>query len=258
MQRLYLRGVHCIFGRLWLFLLGFYNIKTSVFTLKKGVRRAVVTRPMLSGDIILANHISYIDLIYLWTFYSPVFTINTGTGVFIKTSFWKALRWDLGWTVDVSTEGKAMTLLELAEWSKKNNGGPVVAFPEGTTSNGRGLLKFTSIFPKDLAKLPFSLHVLGFRYAYSRFSPSFTASSPVAHIFQLLSQFQNELEVKQLSSLDLDETLDSTADKATLEERIRLALGQMLRIRLTGLGLQDKQEFLEYYKQKENKKYKKN
>jgi hypothetical protein len=238
--------------------MGFHHIKTNIFTLKKGVRRAVLARPMLSGDIILANHISYIDLIYLWTFYSPVFTVNTGTGVFLKTSFWKALGWDLGQTLNLSSVGKGMALLELADWAKKNNAGPIVIFPEGTTSNGRGLLKFTSIFPKDLAKLPFSLHVLGFRYTYTNFAPCFTSSSSLSHIFQLCAQFQNDLEVKQLSSLDVDEVLDSTEDKATMEERIRLALGQMLRLRLTNLGLQDKQEFLEYYQQKESKKYKKN
>ena len=237
--------------------MGFHHIKTSIFTLKKGVRRAVVARPMLSGDIILANHISYVDLIYLWTFYSPVFTVNTGTGVFLKTSFWKALGWDLGQTLDLSSIGKGMALLELAEWAKKNNAGPIVIFPEGTTSNGRGLLKFTSIFPEDLAKLPFSLHVLGLRYSYTNFAPCFTASAPLSHIFQLCSQFQNHLDVKQLSSLDLDEVIESAEDKAALEERIRLALGQMLRLRLTSLGLQDKKEFLEYYQQKVSKKNKK-
>ncbi|XP_020250148.1 lysophospholipid acyltransferase LPEAT1 [Asparagus officinalis] len=70
----------------------------------------------------------------------------------------------------------------------------VLLFPEGTTTNGDYLLPFrTGAF---LAKRPVLPVIL--RYPYRRFSPAWDSISGVRHVFLLLCQFVNYIEVTRL------------------------------------------------------------
>ncbi|URE31340.1 Acyltransferase [Musa troglodytarum] len=67
----------------------------------------------------------------------------------------------------------------------------MLLFPEGTTTNGDYLLPFKS--GAFLAKVPVLPVIL--RYPYCRFSPAWDSISGVRHVFLLLCQFVNHIEV---------------------------------------------------------------
>ncbi|KAJ2031908.1 Vacuolar protein sorting protein vps66, partial [Coemansia sp. S2] len=77
-RRGWTRCTQSALARLALFIIGFYYIDAKTVSLQKG-RRANAKDSgkknggVKSGDIIVANHASYIDILYLVAKYSPVF-----------------------------------------------------------------------------------------------------------------------------------------------------------------------------------------
>ncbi|KAJ1548243.1 hypothetical protein HK096_007409 [Nowakowskiella sp. JEL0078] len=214
---------------------------------------------ILPGEILVANHISYIDIFYLAAKFAPTFVEIGDNGTVSPISTWKAIA-DVGLTPKKDLKNlNGLSLEELASKLKTSGGGPIVVFPEGTTSNGRGLLKFLPVLNSlDLSK--FRIQLIGLKYEFEEFSPSFTVGSKLFHMFGLLSQFGNFLEVKQLPVDEVRETpnnqkiaeLSNGEDLVT--NKIGTLLSQMLRIRRLGLGRDDKSDFLEYYSENTSRK----
>ncbi|GIL61497.1 hypothetical protein Vafri_15928 [Volvox africanus] len=70
----------------------------------------------------------------------------------------------------------------------------VVMAPEGTTSNGRGLLNFrTGAFVLGRTVLP-----ICFRYRWRGLNPAWTIGDERWHFLRLMSQFRNDLEIEIL------------------------------------------------------------
>ena len=137
----------------------------------KGISQ-ISDRSPKKGDLILANHTSYIDILFLQAFYNPVYLLpifsslpstpstppkfgrSTGTGSaniggtlpqppligYLKLSFWEMLNrvGQLPPTEPVLPLNAYKTLKE----ARRKEGRPVVLFPEGTTGNGRAVLRF--------------------------------------------------------------------------------------------------------------------
>ena len=69
---------------------------------------------------------------------------------------------------------------------------PLALFPEGTTSNGLGLLKF-----HKGAFLPGApVLMVGFKYPFQRFCCAYESILTLMHVLRLLSQFKNNLQVE--------------------------------------------------------------
>ncbi|KAJ3046311.1 hypothetical protein HDV00_000125 [Rhizophlyctis rosea] len=227
-------------------------VARSAVTLRKGVRkqpapRAAGTVP--SGDIIVSNHVSYVEILYLAYKYQPTFTHVTADGLVRPVSLWEALK-SLGDVGQLAATKDFVPVANLAKEARSKGWGPVVVFPEGTTSNGRGLLKFLPVFDTwTLEKSAPKIHLVGFRYDYDEFAPSVTVGNTLSHLFWMLAQFGNHLEVKYLPSDEV--TLVSGEESYT--SQLGALLGQVLRVRRTGLGAYDKVDFLEYYRARESK-----
>ncbi|KAJ1923455.1 Vacuolar protein sorting protein vps66 [Tieghemiomyces parasiticus] len=154
--------------RLVLLLLGFHFIHHEIVSLKKGrrdanttasgKRTAPVTSPQ-AGDLLLANHASYIDIFYLYAHYDPVFVQMDATVTdprrFRRISVGQALQTcgecPMGFARGQKQgtkedEGTLQTLPMLTRNARAHREGPVVVFLEGTTSNGRALLKPLEVF----------------------------------------------------------------------------------------------------------------
>ncbi|KAJ3298082.1 hypothetical protein HK104_011195 [Borealophlyctis nickersoniae] len=178
-----------------------------------------------------------------------------------------------------------MSLSKCAEEAKQKGWGPLVVFPEGTTSNGRGLLKFLPVFNGfDAAKSDCRVHVVGLkyveaskdpwhkelvryanighRYPYEEYSPSLTVGSKLSHVFWMLAQFANYLEVRYLPSEEVvmspsgvqSSPSGGRSEEDPVSSQISGVLGQVLRLRKTGMNAEDKCDFLDYYYAQESKK----
>ncbi|KAF8937875.1 hypothetical protein BGZ58_002024 [Dissophora ornata] len=244
LHKLYHRFISAILVRLILGLLGFFWIKHEVVTLKRG--------------------------------YDPVFTqIYPSTLTVRKISFWEALRLSGSYPEMSPPEGvETMPLLEFVKAMHKTGAGPVVIFPEGTTTNNRAILKFVPIF-KDcsLPETSINISILALKYDYHKFAPTFTVrldnSYFFGHLFRTCAQFYNTLTVKSLtreespsnahfSALDGLSSTPSGAAMGAVEPVeddplggvIINLMGRLTRFRKLGLNVQDKADFLEYYIQR--------
>ncbi|KAI9490637.1 hypothetical protein BDB00DRAFT_875101 [Zychaea mexicana] len=276
LHRIWSRIWSTLFLRLILFASGFFYIKTETISLRRGSSRrntsnnANQTGSVKSGDIIVANWTSYIDVIYLAYAYGPVFTQVYPQGQVRRISFWKALRLCTKMPASMQEEtGPVCSVRDLAQQAKANGWGPVVVFPEGTTSNGRALLKFAPVFKTfQPSERDGRFHVLSFRYEYRNLPPTYTVGNQFWHFCKLCSQFYNTLSVKRLASDDVPcnpamTSSQEAADLASLAGKeiaddlvggqLTVCLGNMSRLRKTNLSMNDKRDFLEYYHSRDKK-----
>ncbi|KAJ3218288.1 hypothetical protein HK099_005117 [Clydaea vesicula] len=140
-----------------------------------------------------------------------------------------------------------LTLKDYLKKNKRNFDSPLCIFPEGTTSNGRGLLRFLPVFekfsPLELKNL--TLNFICLKYPHENFSCTFTVNSKLTHLYNTCCQFQNFLKVKQLPHAQ------QYFQETTGEEVVK-NYGTFSKLRQTNLNFEDKIKFLEYFNLRES------
>ncbi|KAJ2821941.1 Vacuolar protein sorting protein vps66, partial [Coemansia sp. 'formosensis'] len=266
-KRVWTRCTQAIWARLALFIIGFYHIDAKTVSLQKGrrtnTRNAKKTGAVLSGDIIIANHASYIDILYLVAKYSPVFIEVDNASTYARPiSLWAALTSPARQTPALLPAKEARPLRDITEYARLNYLGPVIVFPENATSNGRALLQFLPMF-EDAANLDekSSIHILTFKYPFHSFSPAYSVGSQLGHLFDMCCQVYSLLVVRKLEQ---DETpqikesamfCDAGSEPVDLDEAVKEKLLQLSRLRMTKLTAMDKRDFLAFYYKRTKKGY---
>lgn len=123
-----------IFGRILLGLLGFFYINTTNLT--------PISNPppiKISRTLVISNHISWIDIIYVATFISQQIIICDDEGFVQVVTPLCAIYYSLsGKYPKMRTSfNKLLNMTDVRT---------LVMFPESTTSNGQGLLKLCPVF----------------------------------------------------------------------------------------------------------------
>jgi hypothetical protein len=171
-------------------------------------------------------------------------------------STWQAVLNSFGVPELGSTD--SMSLQSAVEKSKAL-GLPLIVFPEGVTTNGRGLCKFLPVFRHFPVKNKV-IRVLVFRYEHENFSPATPVLGHWIHFYHLCSQFFNRLEVKSVypeevgSALNTSSEAWSTSDDPT-GDILASVICQVSRLKRMGLSAKDKQDFMHFYTEKERKSY---
>ncbi|KAI8897174.1 hypothetical protein BC833DRAFT_594826 [Globomyces pollinis-pini] len=244
--------LYLIFGRCILFLCGFYYIETSEVSVKKlkanSKSKPVNAQPL--RQLIVSNHSSYLDILYYAYSYAPIFLGVTVDGKVARLSTWDAFT-DAG---NVLTHlDDSMTLSDYLKADTSNI--PIVLFPEGTTSNGRGILKFIPVFKDfNMKDSKVQITVMGIKYVWDQFCPTFTTGNKLTHFFNVLIQFKNTMEVRTLKQSDLLSTIENV-DSNSLDSELATLLGQTLRLRQVSKSAKDKIEFLKYFNDREVNSY---
>ncbi|KAJ1555328.1 hypothetical protein HK405_002580 [Cladochytrium tenue] len=284
LRRAWRRVISLVFGRVTLFLLGFYWIKHTDVSLKRGLRNQEDTRRnkerrvIRDGDVIVANHSSYVDVIYLQTMFSPVFVHVSEHGKVRRVGFAEALM-NVGEYPDLADGTGAQTLAELVREVRARGLGPIAVFPEATTTNGRGLARFTPVLDSlsalssgaaargrtagaaaaaaAEAGLP-QVHVLSLRYEWGEYCPAYTVGGKLSHVIGLAAQWVNYLEVRVLAPDEARAAVEAAATSTAggLTAAVAGLVGQVTRLRMTGLSVRDKREFFDYYAEREGGKAK--
>ncbi|KAJ2747322.1 Vacuolar protein sorting protein vps66 [Coemansia sp. BCRC 34301] len=260
-KRGYTRCTQAILARLALLAMGFYAIDTKTVSLQRGRRAATAAKKeekssmAKSGDIIIANHASYIDILYLVAKYTPVFIEIDNASTYARPiSLWTALVSPARQTPALLPAKEARPLRDITEEARLKHLGPVIVFPENATSNGRALLQLLPMF-EDAANLDekSAIHVLAFKYPFQSFSPAYSVGSQFAHLFGVCCQMYNSLVIRVL---ELEETprikdsamfCDSGTEPVDLDEVVKEKLLQLSRLRMTKLSAMDKRDFLAFY-----------
>ncbi|KAJ2705805.1 Lysophosphatidic acid:oleoyl-CoA acyltransferase 1 [Coemansia spiralis] len=259
LQRGWSRYTRSVLARLALLVLGFYAIDAKTVGLQRGRRLATDKAPRTdraeSGDIIIANHASYIDVLYLVAKYNPVFLELDNASVRARPiSMWAALRAPARRTPALLPAKDARPLKEITEEARLKQLGPVVVFPENATSNGRALLRFLPVFEETENQDDKSvLHIVALKYPFQAFSPAFSVGSQLVHLFRLACQPYNSLVVRTLEPGEAPRIADSAmycdegADPVDLDDAIRDKMLQLSRLRMTKLSAMDKRDFVSFY-----------
>jgi len=221
-------------ARAILFITGFFYI--NIENNAKGK-----TRSTRSGgfNLIIANHSSYIDYIYFQYRYNPVF-LKVGldgqvtphsmfSGIFGVTEIIKAGEVSLEDYID-----------------SYNSIRPVVLFPEGTTTNGRGILEWSIDLSSELGEsLPSNIDVdmIGVRYMWKNFCVCFTTGTVLSHFWGLLLQMYNVIQIKQTLSISMPCA------------QLPVALATAVRLRRVAKNAEAKTEFLKYFNERESKDF---
>ncbi|KAJ3385279.1 hypothetical protein HDU84_002383 [Entophlyctis sp. JEL0112] len=235
-------------GRSVLFILGFFYIRCDQHWIKKGLREREQLKRMTSssigsGDIIVANHSSYIDVLYLFAMYAPTFTMicpstNAIRPVSLMTALFRTGEYPSPFDSSISSP----RLDEICDSARARLSGPVVVFPEATTTNNRGLLQWANVFGSvDASK--YKIHVVGLRYLFRDFSPTYTIGGKANHMIGLAAQFANRLDVR--ICLYSPQNFEADGD---LVDRLKDILTQTTRLKFTSFSVRDKQEFFDYWK----------
>lgn len=127
------------------------------------------------GDLVMANHVSYIEVLYLAMRFSPTFATvvwddqQQQRPKVVPQTFVQFL---LSTMLQVSAPvEKAQDLKDLLLCAKQQRTGPVVLFPEGTTSNGSALLAFQDgLFAPDFGTFikdhGIKVHLFAFKLSF--------------------------------------------------------------------------------------------
>ncbi|CAO0803702.1 unnamed protein product [Mucor circinelloides] len=264
LKRVWTRLFSAIFLRLVLFLSGFFHIKTETVSIRKsrGSNGAKESSTVKHGHVIVANWTSYIDIVYLASRFNPVFTqIFMDTNKVKIISLWEAIRLvgKMPESKPSSSEDTLYAVQELSQKASKGKWGPVVVFAEGTTTNGRALLKFAPVFEDYRAdQKDGHFHIMAFKYEYGNMPPTFTVGNQFYHFFKLCSQFHNTLVVKSLAQGEAPCSSSSTTDATTITttndavgDLLLSSLGNVSKLRKTNLSMSDKRDFIVYYESRQ-------
>ncbi|GLE04323.1 hypothetical protein PINS_up013238 [Pythium insidiosum] len=228
-----------------------------------------------AGDVVVCNHTSFVEVLYLARRFSPVFLFVTeegaSKGLVHVCGLIEALVRALSLPVahDRATPRKLVDVIARAS-------GPVVIFPEGARSNGKSVLRFLPILEHlpltqgtGARKVATRVHVVAFRYEYKNFSPSHSAGGAWKHVLWTFFYAYHSLRVTHLNAKDLDlQALTPTTSSsssfraaksatasdnkhATLSgaqvERLRGLLAAMLRSKPVDLTVKDFVSFNRYW-----------
>ncbi|KAJ1964321.1 Vacuolar protein sorting protein vps66 [Dipsacomyces acuminosporus] len=258
-RRVWMRCTRSVWARLALFVMGFYCLDTKTVSLQKGRKKAKGAKDreagVRSGDVIVANHVSYIDILYLVAKYDPVFVEIDNASTYVKQiSMWTALKSPARQTPALLQAKEARTLKSITEEARVKHLGPVVVFPENATTNGRALLQLLPIF-EEVENLDekSAIHVMAFKYPFQSFSPAYSVGSQLAHLFGVCCQVYNSISVRALEQDEAPQIKDSAmfcdenSEPVDLDEDAKEKLLQLSRLRMTKLTAMDKRDFLAFY-----------
>ncbi|KAI5481528.1 hypothetical protein MNV49_004285 [Pseudohyphozyma bogoriensis] len=257
------RAFTSVASRLVLVLLGFFWIPVESASLKRTARSSAVAASSPSkGDIIIANSSSFVDVLYLAFRYNPTFLLpvsSTGSKTssassakitsYRRVSLFSAILAS-GTLPERSERGESL------EEASKAARGPVVLFPECTTSNNRALLKFGAVLETHNSKpSTFKTFIISFKYDLpTPLLPSAVhpyPTSPFTSMFKMTtSPLARTLVVRKLHPAECPK-LSSSPRNVEMEQVGEALAGTGRWKKTTGMDWEAKAQFLEFRKSRQ-------
>ncbi|KAJ1262500.1 hypothetical protein BS78_09G112800 [Paspalum vaginatum] len=229
-------------ARAMLFVFGFYWIREYDCRFPRAEDEHVdESKEMERPGAIVSNHVSYVDILYHMSASFPSFVAKRSVA---RLPLVGLISKCLG-CIFVQRESKTSdfkgvsgAVTERIQRAHQHINAPMMLlFPEGTTTSGDYLLPFkTGAF---LAKAPVRPVIL--KYPYRRFNPAWESMSGARHVFLLLCQFVNYLEVIHLPVYYPSE--EEKEDPKLYANNVRKLMAVEGNLILSDLGLADKRVY---------------
>ncbi|CAL4963955.1 unnamed protein product [Urochloa decumbens] len=231
----------CTLSRAMLFVFGFYWIRETDRRIPNA-EDVDQDQPEELGrpGAIVSNHVSYVDILYHMSASFPSFVAKSVSRLPLVGLISKCLGCIFVQRESKSSGSKGVSgavTERVLEVCKDKNTPLMLLFPEGTTTNGDYLLPFkTGAF---LASAPVQPVIL--RYPYRRFSPAWDSMDGARHVFLLLCQFVNYMEVVRLPVYYPSE--QEKKDPKLYANNVRKLIAMEGNLILSNLGLADKRVY---------------
>ncbi|ESK97655.1 vacuolar protein sorting protein vps66 [Moniliophthora roreri MCA 2997] len=298
------RIVTALLCRVVLFLAGFVWIPVEIISRKRGRGNTVSQQwTPAAGDIIVSNWTSWVELLWLAFRFNPIFVMpipessvpnapstpstpithtpgrRMGTGSANIASNARTVAPQIPivgfYPVSLLTAIRNTALVppfpslknhrpQSLDDIRKNADRPLVVFPECTTSNGRGLLRFADVFKRSAPVTGHNIFLMSVRYdppttfslTASHSIPP-TALNPLHHLFSLtFSITPSPISIRLLSPSEspssplfmASEVIPGAQDSLT--EACSVLIAQTGKLKRMSLGWEDKSKFLDFYRGK--------
>ncbi|KAF4574875.1 hypothetical protein EYR40_005387 [Pleurotus pulmonarius] len=291
-----------LLARSALFIMGLTWIPVERVSRKRGRGKPVANAwSPKAGDVIVSNWVSWIELLWLAFRFNPIFVLpvfdsinvttptpgrdgivshtpgrRTGTGSANITSTRQAsplgtfrgfritsLLEMIFLTGRVPPYGATTTSCLKFDDIQKQADRPIVVLPEATTSNGRGLLRFSNIFPNEqVPTKKFGVFIMCVRYdPPTDFTPTLSrpissSFNPLGHLFALTTSFAPlSISIRLLEPADsissqlfmVSEVVPDASKEDVFVSSCAALIAQLGKMKRTGLGWEDKASFFEFY-----------
>jgi 1-acylglycerol-3-phosphate O-acyltransferase len=225
------------------------------------------------GSIIAASLTSPLDALYLAVIFDPIFTASyPSTRLVQPISLLTAIVRAFAYPEESPSDNSQ--LVDIPTLISRNPGRYIVVFPECTTTNGRGILKFspsllgaspkTKIYPTSLRYTPADVttpvpgsylrflwnllskptHSLRVRIAQNTSTHPSSEKSYIASSLESL----HEDTASGSDSILSDDDKTMTAEERRLLDKIGETLARLGRNKRVGLGVKEKQGFIQAWK----------
>mmetsp|Transcript_64106 Transcript_64106/g.180453 ORF Transcript_64106/g.180453 Transcript_64106/m.180453 type:complete len:343 (+) Transcript_64106:49-1077(+) len=140
------------------------------------------------GVLVLANQQGLTDVLYLGLRLCPTFVFPAKDGVPVRFSLLGALRRSSTRNANTPAPQPAK-LNDIARWAKSGWRGPVVVFPEGTRTNGSGILTWNPQTFDGLGSYPPETALVSLEYSKTgAYTPHHTVGPASWHVLKLCYQ----------------------------------------------------------------------
>ncbi|KAJ3439986.1 oleoyl-coa acyltransferase [Anaeramoeba flamelloides] len=206
------------------------------------------------GDLIISNHISILEIFFLTAQHAPVFTgICKKAGNVVPITAGKAVIDTLLNNHYLNNQTDCVPFSDLIGKTQKQFLGPIVVFPEGTTSNGKSLLQFTPVFEnwtkyaeKDSESssqiIPICFKCNRNFFTNKRFVPIFTLGNSFRFLYNLCSQPINKIKIIRMhpQSIPFEPLKEDSLEKNQWAEELRAEMCNVFKLKSSKIGANDK------------------
>ncbi|OHT07348.1 hypothetical protein TRFO_24536 [Tritrichomonas foetus] len=207
------------------------------------------TKPK-SGDIIISNCASYLNLFWLQQQFSPIFVIpclESDSEVYVFSVYGLLMRI---LTVQPLRRHQKVPLSIVIQQSKQIKC-PIVIFPEAAVTNGEYLINFRD-FGKDVDVNDLNFHIYGFLHFGSSFSPNFTFGNSISHLFRMIGRPFSGMKIKMALPQDIPRTESNSIDSAWIA-KCRSIMATIMGVKMVDV---DGAEFEKYANRRMSKRKK--
>lgn len=189
------------------------------------------------NSVLLSNHTSPIDVLYLTALFDPVFSAAyPSTELVQPISTLSALL--SPFRTPVLSPAKDTKLYTVAELQALYPGRILAIFPECTTSNGRGVLRLSPVVDSLPSQTP--IFPLSVRYNPADITvPIPGKSSALRFLFNLLGRWTHGIRVRIGEKIILEEGEHGR----NVEEEVGEGMARLGRVRRLDLGVREKRSF---------------
>lgn len=193
--------------------------------------------------MIVSNQVSFLEFIFLEMAYGPVFTaIATRNGKYglRKIGMFELPFYAIGikFPREELNEANFFTDITALRNSLYVKNRPIVVFPEGTKTNGRGILHIEDDIIKMIASCKEKVHTLRFDYDFQYASPyNSTDVKGFKTVLKMLTQLRNSMLVQYYFNVEeklsnVSSTIDPGAQYQILRSTM-MSRGKMYGLKLT-------------------------